>query len=79
MVRLALQRKEAAAALGVGVDTFDRYVRPQLRCVYVGDVRLWLVADLERWLESRAMMSGKTTSGPGDVAPPRGLAPGGNS
>lgn len=78
-VKLALQRREAAAALGVGVDTFDRHIRPHLRCVYVGDLRLWPVAEIERWLESRAMMRGETTGGPGDVAPPRGPAPGGKS
>ena len=75
-VRLALQRKEAAAALGVGVDTFDRHIRPALRCVYVGGIRLWPVAELERWLESRAMIPGSTSSGPGDVSAPRGPAHG---
>jgi hypothetical protein len=62
--RLALQRKEAAAALGVSVDTFDRYVRPWLRCVYVGDVRLWPIAELERFLANGAMMPGTTRSAP---------------
>lgn len=73
-VTLALQRKEAAAALGVGVDTFDRHIRPELRCVYVGDVRLWPVAELERWLEGRAMIPGQPKSGPGDAATSRGPA-----
>jgi hypothetical protein len=53
--RLALQRREAAAALGVGVDTFDRHVRPLLKCVYVGDLRLWPVAELERYLDEQAL------------------------
>ena len=44
---LALQRKDAAAALGISVDTFDRHVRPQLRCVYIGDTRLWPVTELD--------------------------------
>lgn len=48
--RLALQRKEAAAALSVSGDTFDRHIRPHLRCVYVGGLRLWPVAELERFL-----------------------------
>lgn len=59
-LKLALQRKEAAAALGIGVDSFDRHVRPELKCVYVGDVRLWPVAELERWLATHAMMPGTT-------------------
>jgi len=49
--RLALQRKEAAAALNVGVDTFDRHIRPHLQVVYVGDLRLWPVSELRRWLD----------------------------
>jgi len=74
--RLALQRKDAAAALGVGVDTFDRHIRPELRCVYVGGVRLWPVEELGRWLDRHAIMPGTTSSGPGDVGAPRGLAQG---
>jgi predicted DNA-binding transcriptional regulator AlpA len=74
--RLALQRKEAAAALGVAVDTFDRHIRPDLRCVYVGGVRLWPVAEIERWLAARAIMPGTTRSGPGDAPTPRGPAQG---
>jgi hypothetical protein len=73
-VRLALQRKDAAAACGVGVDTFDRHIRPDVRCVYVADLRLWPVAELERWLEAHAIMPGATKSGPGDAPTPRGLA-----
>ena len=77
--RLALQRKEAAAALGVGVDTFDRYIRPHLRCVYVGGVRLWPVAEIERWLVDHAILPSTTSSGPRDADTPEGPAPGGRS
>jgi hypothetical protein len=52
--RLALQRREAAEALGIGVDTFDRYVRADLPVVYVGSVRLYPIVALERWLLSNA-------------------------
>ena len=55
---LALQRKEAAASLGVGVDTFDRHIRPHLKVVYVGDLRLWPVAELQRWLDISARAVG---------------------
>jgi hypothetical protein len=51
---LALRRAEAAAALGLSVDTFDRHVRPQLRVLYVGDLRLWPVEELTRWLRENA-------------------------
>lgn len=53
--RLAVQRKEAAEAIGVSGDTFDRHVRPELPCVYVGATRLWRVADLEAWLVKHAV------------------------
>lgn len=49
-VCLALQRKDAADALDIGVDTFDRHFRSKLRCVYVGRVRLYPVSELERVL-----------------------------
>lgn len=51
---LALQRKEAAAALGIAVDTFDRHVKPTLRAVYLGSVRLYPIAELEQWLRAHA-------------------------
>ena len=47
----ALQRKLAAAHCGVSVDSFDRHIRPHVTCRYVGGVRVWLVADLNRFLE----------------------------
>jgi len=51
---LAYQRKHAAAALDVSVDTFDRRIRPDLRCVYIGDTRLYPVTELQRWLAQEA-------------------------
>lgn len=71
--RLALQRKEAAEALGISGDTFDRHVRPHLRCVYVGATRLWRVADLDAWLEREAKELGSlptTQSAPALVEQP---------
>jgi hypothetical protein len=41
--------------LGIGVDTFDRYVRPDLSVVYVGGARLYRVDELERWLKENAV------------------------
>lgn len=51
---LALNREQAAAALSMGVDAFDRYVRPQVRCVYIGSTRRWAVSELQRWLDETA-------------------------
>ena len=48
---LAVRRDQAAAALNMGVDTFDRDVRPEVACVYVGSERRWAVIELQRWLD----------------------------
>jgi hypothetical protein len=52
--RLALTRAEAAAAIGVSVDSFERYVQPELRLIRRGRLRLVAVRELERWLDSNA-------------------------
>jgi hypothetical protein len=48
--RLSLTPPEAAAAIGVGEDFFNVYVRPELRLVRRGRKVLIPVAELERWL-----------------------------
>jgi hypothetical protein len=52
--RLALRKLEAAAALGLSDESFDRYVRPTVRAVRVGGMRLYPVAELQRWLADNA-------------------------
>lgn len=52
--RLALRKPEAAAALGVSDETFDRHVRPSLPVVRLGSTRVYPVALLERWLLENA-------------------------
>jgi excisionase family DNA binding protein len=49
--RLALTRQEAAAALGVSLDSFERHIQPDLKLVRRGKLRLVHVAELERWLD----------------------------
>jgi hypothetical protein len=51
--RLALSRAEAAA-IGMSVDSFERYVQPELKIVRVGRMRLIQVRELERWLQENA-------------------------
>lgn len=36
------------------VDHFDAHVRPAVRCVYSGSIRLWPVTELQRWLDNNA-------------------------
>jgi excisionase family DNA binding protein len=50
MPRLALTKREAAAALGVSIDSFERHVQPELRVVRRGRLRLFALTEIERWL-----------------------------
>jgi hypothetical protein len=52
--RLALSREDAAAALGMSLDSFERHVQPTVRMVRLGRMRLVPVAELARWLDDRA-------------------------
>ena len=52
-VRLALSRTEAAASLGMSMRHFQRYVQPSVRCIYSGQLRLYPVAELERWVSEQ--------------------------
>jgi hypothetical protein len=52
--RLAVTRAEAARALGMSVNSFERHVQPELRIVRRGKLRLIPVREIERWLEVNA-------------------------
>jgi hypothetical protein len=52
--RVALTRGEAAAALGMSVDSFERHVQPDLRLIRRGRLRLVSLAELERWTDTAA-------------------------
>jgi len=52
--RLALTREEAAASVGMSLDSFERHVQPTLRLVRLGRMRLVPICELERWLEDNA-------------------------
>ena len=58
--RLALTKREAAAALGMSVDSFERHVQPELRVVRRGRLRLFALTEIERWLHE----NGAKTIGP---------------
>jgi hypothetical protein len=55
--RLALSRREAAAALGMSLRHFQRHVQPHLRCIYSGQLRLYPVTELERWVNEESWRS----------------------
>jgi hypothetical protein len=52
--RLAMTRSEAARALGVSINSFERHVQPELRIVRRGKLRLIPVREIERWLDENA-------------------------
>jgi excisionase family DNA binding protein len=52
--RLALTKPEAAAALGVSVDSLERLVMPHVRVVRSGRIRLIPVSELQAWLDASA-------------------------
>ena len=52
--RVALTRNEAASALGIGLDSFERYVQPHVRIIRWGRMRLVPVAELRRFADEAA-------------------------
>lgn len=52
--RLGLTLDEAASAVGVSRDTFDRHIRHELRIVRRGRCLIVPVAEIERWLDREA-------------------------
>lgn len=52
--RLALNVKEACAAIGVSWDVWREHVEPDVRLVRLGTRKLVPVAELERWLAEHA-------------------------
>jgi excisionase family DNA binding protein len=52
--RVTLTRAEAAQALGMSVDHFERHVQPDLRVVRSGRLVLVPLRELERWADESA-------------------------
>jgi hypothetical protein len=52
--RLALTPAEGAAALGMGLTSFKKYVQPHVRVIRRGKLRVIPVSELERWAEENA-------------------------
>ena len=55
--RIALRVEEAAAALGMSRDSFDRYVMPDVRVIRRGRLILVPVSELHRWCERMAALT----------------------
>lgn len=57
--RLALNQNEAAEALGMSVDHFERHVKSDLTVVYSGALRLYPMTELQRWLGEHSLRRGR--------------------
>jgi hypothetical protein len=53
-LRLALRKEEAARALGISDESFDRYVKPTLPVVRMGSMRVYPIDHLRAWLAEQA-------------------------
>lgn len=51
---IALPKPAAAAALGMSVDSFERYVQADVRCIRRGRMKLFPVIEFERWAGENA-------------------------
>ncbi len=51
--RLALSRNDAATSLGMSLRHFQRHVQPHIGCIYSGQLRLYPIAELERWVTAQ--------------------------
>jgi hypothetical protein len=54
--RLALRNEEAARALGISDESFDKYVKPYVRVVRWGSLRIYPVEELARFLRDEASL-----------------------
>jgi hypothetical protein len=52
--RLLLRREEAAACLGMSVDSFEAYVQPFIKVVLCGRLVQVPAAELVRWISENA-------------------------
>ena len=55
--RITLTRAEASRALGISMDSFERYVQPEVRVIRRGRMRLIPLSDLERWADENAALT----------------------
>lgn len=51
---VAVTKADAAAALGMSTDSFERYVMAEVRCIRKGSLRLFPVSELQRWATENA-------------------------
>jgi excisionase family DNA binding protein len=53
VARVTLTKAEAAEALGISLDHFERHVRPHLRVIRCGRRVLIRLGELQRWAQEQ--------------------------
>jgi len=56
--QLALRFREAAQTLGISVESFERYVEPQLKLLRLGTMKLVPVCELQRFIDENSCRAG---------------------
>jgi hypothetical protein len=51
---IAVTRETAAEMVGMSLDSFERYVQPEVKLIRKGKLRLVPVDELRRWAEANA-------------------------
>ena len=59
---VAVTREDAARALGMSLDSFERFVQPEIKLIRKGRMRLVPVAELQMWAERNAERTLGTTT-----------------
>jgi excisionase family DNA binding protein len=53
----AMTRQEAADSLGISLDTFERYIQPELRVLRIGRKVLVPMVELDAWIDKNAALT----------------------
>ncbi|HEU0023734.1 MAG TPA: hypothetical protein VFQ12_03845 [Thermoleophilaceae bacterium] len=62
LVPVAVTREDAARALGMSLDSFERFVQPEIKLIRKGRLRLVPVEELRKWAEANAERTLGTTT-----------------
>jgi hypothetical protein len=57
--QICVNKTNAAKALGVSLSHFERHIQPELNVVLSGQLRLYPVSELERWVAEHATRDGR--------------------
>lgn len=56
---ILVTKAEAARVLGMSLSHFQRHVQHEIKCVYSGQLTLYVYVDLQRWAAEEATLGGR--------------------